>query len=133
MGAGAVGRGLERLDGQAVLGDRGRGRRGGGLRGRRVVGGDGADGVGMAVVVADGGALVEGVDALGGLGGAHLPPAASLLRLLVHGCGPLRCRLLLIDTRQAARRWQLVAVAVAGRRVRRARAARARQDWRTVS
>jgi hypothetical protein len=125
VGTRAVGWGLERLAEHAVLGNRRRGRRGSGLRGRRrrrlrrqVFGGDGANGLGMAMFVTGSLVLVLMLrrQRVVGVGGTHLPPASSLL---VHGCGPLLCLVLLIDTRQAAQLLQQVAgVRARGRRRR---------------
>jgi len=106
MDAGAVGWG-EVGAGHAVLGD--------GLR--ALVRGDGADGLGLAVVADS--LVAKG--SLCRLGRTHLPPVPSLL---VHGCGPLLCLVLVIDTRQAAQLLQQVPVACAVRLGRRSRTLR---------
>lgn len=137
VGAGAVGRGLERrLAGVAVFGyrRRGRGRRRGLLlRRRRVVGGDGAYRLGLLAVLVLGSLVgihvdivVVRQDSLCGLGRTHLPPVPSLL---VHGCGPLLCLVLFIDTRQAAQLLQQVAVAL---RLGRGQRSGALRDWMSV-
>ena len=127
VGAGAVGRGLERLAGVAIFGYRRRGRRSRGLHGR-VVGGDGAYRLGLLAVVVV--ASLVGIHivvlSVCSLGRTHLPPVSSLL---VHGCGPLLCLVLFIDTRQAAQLLQQVAVALAVLGAQRSRALR---DWVSV-